>query len=104
MKFYFEEDVYYTDNGCDCCEPDEWVTYNFTHAEPPVEVDNVFDNFTASSIYDVLFTVALQLKLIPNDYGEVLESTIAIKLLEASVEIYIGDGVNYYALVGGQQC
>lgn len=101
MKFYFDEDVYYTDNGCDCCEADEWLTYKFTHAEPPIEGE-VFDNFTPSSTYDVLFTVALQLKLIPDGYGEVQESTIITELLDSGVEIYAWDGTYYYRLFGDE--
>ena len=27
MKYTIEEDVYYTSNGCSCCEPDEWTCY-----------------------------------------------------------------------------
>lgn len=26
-KFKIVEDIYYTSNGCDCCEPTEWYAY-----------------------------------------------------------------------------
>lgn len=31
IKIYFRNDSYWTDNGCDCCSPDYWENYNFSH-------------------------------------------------------------------------
>ena len=33
VKVYFKEDVVWLGNGCDCCDPDEFHSWNFSHIE-----------------------------------------------------------------------
>ena len=32
----FYKETYWTDNGCSCCEPDEWIVWNTHPEEHPV--------------------------------------------------------------------
>ena len=33
VKVHFKEDVVWLGNGCDCCDPDEFHSWNFSHIE-----------------------------------------------------------------------
>lgn len=46
--FVFEHETYWTQQGCDCCEPDEWDVYTCISHDLP---------YTASSECDMFYTI-----------------------------------------------
>ena len=97
MIFYFKQENYWMDNGCDCCPPDCYDNFVFLDCS---DFTDIFDDtIEFNSEYDLTHHIFKKLFNSNIEYGEITVDKMNDEMLKDGFEIvidyeYDGEDVN----------